>query len=215
MSKNKLAAIIIVCTIAIIAAIVLISVKPWERTYTLSVSVNPLQAGSVSPSGGKYESGDRVTIIAIPASGYTFHYWGGAASGFAYIVTITMNSDKAITAYFKSTDDSQGTKELPPGSISWSEAKYHIGERTTVCGPVVDATWASGSNGKPTFLNLGKSYPDPDRFTVVIWIQNRGNFPQAPEDYYLGKTICVTGLIMEYEGITEIEVEYPAEIQEP
>ena len=111
---------------------------------------------------------------------------------------------------------------LPPASyptdaISWHEAKDHIGERTTVCGPVVDATWASGSNGKPTFLNLGKPYPDPDRFTVVIWIQYRSNFAQAPESYYLGKTICVTGLLVPYDDIAEIEVKYPSEIeiQEP
>ena len=216
MSKNKLAAIIAVCTVAIIVAIVLFSIKPWERTYTLSVSVNPSQAGSVSPAGGEYDAGQRVMLTASPASGYTFDYWGGAASGSSNnIVLITMNSDKTITAYFEPLNNSQGPKELPPGSISWDEAKYHIGERTTVCGPVVDATWASGSNGKPTFLNLGKPYPDPDRFTVVIWIQYRSNFPQAPEEYYLGKTICVTGLIDEYKGIPQIEVKYPSEIQEP
>jgi len=214
MSKNKLAAIIVVCTIAIIVAIILFSIKPWERTYTLSVSVNPSQAGSVSPVGGEYESGEQVTLTASPASGYTFDYWYGAASGSSNTVTITMNSDKTITAYFELADSSQSSKE-PAGSIDWHEAKNYVGERATVCGPVVDATWASSSNGKPTFLNIGNPYPAPDRFTVVIWIQNRGNFPQAPEDYYLGKTICVTGLITEYDGIPEIEVSYPSEIQDP
>lgn len=101
-----------------------------------------------------------------------------------------------------------------PTGVSWDEAKHHIGERTTVCGPVVDSMWASGSKGKPTFLNIGKPYPDPNRFTVVIWIQNRGKFPQPPEDYYLGKTICVTGLIDEYKGIPQIEVKDPSQIQE-
>ena len=99
--------------------------------------------------------------------------------------------------------------------MAWHEAKYHIGETTTVCGPVVDATWASGSNDKPTFLNLGNPYPDPDRFTVGIWIENRSNFAQAPEDYHLGKTICVTGLIIEYKGSPEIEAKCPSEIQDP
>ena len=28
---------------------------------------------------------------------------------------------------------------LPSGAISWTEAKHHIGDVTTVCGPVVDA----------------------------------------------------------------------------
>jgi len=108
-----------------------------------------------------------------------------------------------------------GEKELPSNAISWNEAKYHIGDRTTVCGTVVDTHWASGSSGKPTFLNIGKSYPDPDRFTVVIWIDCRANFPQAPEAYYLGKTICITGLITEYEGVAQIEVCYPSQIQDP
>ena len=40
-----------------------------------------LKAGSVSPSGGEYESGLQITLTATPASGYTFDYWDGAASG--------------------------------------------------------------------------------------------------------------------------------------
>ena len=105
------------------------------------------------------------------------------------------------------------TTPTPPSALAWSEAKYHIGERTTVFGPVVDTRWASGSKGKPTFLNIGKPYPDPERFTVVIWIQNRSKFPDPPEDYYLGKTIYVTGLITEYKGIPQIEVTDPTQIQ--
>ncbi len=98
--------------------------------------------------------------------------------------------------------------------ISWDEAKYHIGERTTICGPVVDTHYASTSSGQPTFLNLGKGYPDLDRFTVVIWGRNRYNFPLAPESYYYGKNICVTGLITEYQGAAQIEVSTPSQIQE-
>jgi len=103
---------------------------------------------------------------------------------------------------------------IPSQAIPWDEAKYHIAERTTVYGAVVDTHWASGSKGKPTFLNIGKPYPDPDRFTVVIWVDYRANFPQAPEVYYLGKTIYVTGLITEYNGIPQIEVKDPSQIQE-
>ena len=105
-------------------------------------------------------------------------------------------------------------KELPSYAIAWDEAKYRIGERTTVCGSVVSTKWASGSKGKPTFLNIGKPYPDPDRFTVVIWIDYRANFPSPPEVYYEGKAICVTGLIIEYEGVPEIEVKDPSQIQD-
>ncbi len=98
MSKKKLAAIIIACTIAIIVIVVIAAPTP---TYTLSVSVYPPEAGSVSPSGGEYESGLQITLTASPASNYTFDYWALGASGSSNTVTITMNSDKTIGAYFK------------------------------------------------------------------------------------------------------------------
>ena len=98
MSRGKLAGIIVACTIAIIVIAALVIPPP---TYTLSVSINPPQAGSVSPSDGEYESGLQITLTAIPASGYTFDYWDGAAAGSSNTVTITMDSDKTITAHFK------------------------------------------------------------------------------------------------------------------
>ena len=97
--------------------------------------------------------------------------------------------------------------------IQWHEARNHIGERITVCGPVVSTKWASASNGSPTFLNIGNAYPDINRFTVIIWKDYRENFKVLPETYYQGKTICVTGLIIDYEGVPEIEVRSQDEIE--
>lgn len=74
-----------------------------QQTYTLSVSVSPLGAGSVSPSGGQYEPGVQVTLTATPASGYTFDYWNGDASGSSASITITMDSDKSVIARFADT----------------------------------------------------------------------------------------------------------------
>lgn len=106
MSKKRLEEIIVACTIAIIVAIVLIQVKPWEGTpstdtYTLTTIVSPSETGSVSPSGSEYESGDQVTLTASPASGYTFDHWSGDASDTSPTIVITMDSDKDIIAYFE------------------------------------------------------------------------------------------------------------------
>ena len=101
-----------------------------------------------------------------------------------------------------------------PEPIPWDQAKYHIGERLTVYGPVASTKWATSSKGQPTFLNLGNPHPNTNRFTVVIWIENRSNFPFAPENQYAGKTISVTGLIIDYEGVPEIEATSPSQIQE-
>ena len=94
------------------------------------------------------------------------------------------------------------------------EARDHIGQRTIVSGTVVGTNYASGSSGQPTSLNMCYDYPNPNRFTVVIWGRDRDKFPPSPEDYYLGKTIYVWGLIQLYEGVPGIEVTSPSQILE-
>ena len=89
--------------------------------------------------------------------------------------------------------------------IRWDQAKSYVGQHKTVCGPVVDTSYPGGISGQPTFLNLGKSYPNSARFTVVIWGRNRANFPAQPEAYYLWENICVEGVIELYEGVAQIE----------
>ena len=74
------------------------------------------------------------------------------------------------------------TPEACPGAIAWDPATAHVGQIVTVRGPVMDGTFAWESRGQPTFLNLGLGYPDPARFSVVIWIPNRANFPAPPEE---------------------------------
>ncbi len=96
--------------------------------------------------------------------------------------------------------------------VSWSEAKNYIGKTVKICGIVTSTHWASASKGKPSFLNMGKPYPDPARFTIIIWGSNRDKFAQPPETLYEGKTICVTGFITLYNGMTEVEVKSPAQI---
>jgi len=99
-------------------------------------------------------------------------------------------------------------------TVNWSEAVNYIGQRVTVCGPVVSTNYLDRSWGKPTFLNIGKPHPDPKRFTVVIWGKYRDNFPSSPEVYYRERTICVSGLVTEYKGVPEIEARSPSQIYE-
>ncbi len=70
-------------------------------TYTLTTRISPLGSGSVSPSSGTYKQGTSLTLTATTTSGYLFDHWGGDAFGTSPSVTITMNSDKDVTAYFK------------------------------------------------------------------------------------------------------------------
>ena len=104
------------------------------------------------------------------------------------------------------------TSSCKIGAISWQDAAKHAGSTATVEGPVVGTEYASSSNGKPTFLNVGKPYPDPARFTVVIWGEDRGAFPKAPESLYKGKDICVSGVVQMYRGSPQIVVDSPDHI---
>jgi hypothetical protein len=118
-SKKKPAGIIAACTIATIAAIVLISVKPWVPTHTLSVTVSPLGAGSVSPSSGKYKSGAQLTLTASSVSGYYFDDWSGSASGTTTNIAVIMDSDKSITANFATTPQPKFTTPGTGAAVGW------------------------------------------------------------------------------------------------
>jgi hypothetical protein len=98
----------------------------------------------------------------------------------------------------------------PPIKIKTTEASDHVGQVATVCGPVISKHTAEESNGKPTFVNFDRPYPNQG-FTAVIWGTDSpavGDFPEAGN-------VCVTGTIATYRGSPEIVVHdskswYPA-----
>jgi len=59
--------------------------------------------GEISPDEGTFSDGSGLTITAIPESGWKFDHWGGQASGSTNPITITMDIDKTIYAYFVET----------------------------------------------------------------------------------------------------------------
>lgn len=70
------------------------------KQYALTTASNPTIGGSVTGSG-TYDSGQVVSVVATPASGYTFLNWSGDASGTSLSTTITMSADKSATANFQ------------------------------------------------------------------------------------------------------------------
>ncbi len=73
---------------------------PVVQTYTLTTSVNPSGAGSISPSGGEYDAGSSVSLSATANSGYVFDYWSGDSNATGPNIQITMNSDMNLIANF-------------------------------------------------------------------------------------------------------------------
>jgi uncharacterized repeat protein (TIGR02543 family) len=101
MLKRKYAYLFVIASLVLLLSLVGLTGCPGGQTYTLTTNVSPPGAGSVSPSGGDYDSGMSVTLTATPASGYTFDHWGGSATGTNPTTTLIMNSDKSVTAYFE------------------------------------------------------------------------------------------------------------------
>jgi hypothetical protein len=169
MSRSKLIGIIIACIAVVVVVVAIVSRPP--TTYTLSVAVSPSGAGSVSPSGGQYEAGAQVTLTATPAGGHTIDHWGGSASGTASTITITMDSDKQITAYFglETTPEfidvspSDVINAIYENSLTSQQrqdiSKGYVGKRVRWTGKLGEI-WSVSTY--PGFQTVGSGTSDPD-----------------------------------------------------
>ena len=61
------------------------------------------------------------------------------------------------------------------GAAPWQHAGALVGHVATLRGPVRSTNYASYSNGSPTFLDIGRPYPN-EGLSIVIWIENRSAF---------------------------------------
>lgn len=95
--------------------------------------------------------------------------------------------------------------------ISAEQARQHIGETNTVCGLVAGARYMDKAKTKPTLLNFDRPFPD-HTFSVMIPDVDRAKFKGPPEMVFSGKTVCVTGMIIDFRGKPEIVVEDPTQI---
>lgn len=99
----------------------------------LNISISPPAGGSVIPGSGFYMKGSLVTLRALPSPGYIFSGWGGDASGYAEEITVVMDSDRNIAAYFslapeQSTTPAGGTNFSPLAPGLTPPAEDHSGE---------------------------------------------------------------------------------------
>jgi uncharacterized repeat protein (TIGR02543 family) len=93
------------------------TVSPLPR-FTLNASATN---GSITlfPTGGVYESGQEVTIIAEPIAGFAFNGWTGLPANTPRITTVIMDGNRTISASFTgsytvTTSAVNGTVTLNP-----------------------------------------------------------------------------------------------------
>ena len=94
--------------------------------------------------------------------------------------------------------------------IATKDAASHINETVTVCDKVFSTKLISASN--MTFLDLGGFHPN-QLITIVIKGEDRSKFKNAPDEYYKGKNVCITGTVIDYKGKPEIIVSDSTQIK--
>ena len=85
-------------------------------TYTLTVSAS--EGGTVNNTGGTYNENSNVSITATADAGYEFTSWSGDASGTDNPLTVSMNSNKTITANFIRTQYTLSVGKIGEGTIT-------------------------------------------------------------------------------------------------
>jgi uncharacterized repeat protein (TIGR02543 family) len=69
-------------------------------SYMLTVNTTGSGSVALNPPGGVYNAGTNVTLTATAASGYQFSGWSGDLTGSTNPATITMGTNKNVTANF-------------------------------------------------------------------------------------------------------------------
>ena len=74
------------------------------EVFTLTITSNPTEGGTITPSSSEYEEGTMVTLKANTNTHYEFDKWSGSSNSSESTLTITMNSNKNIIGNFKLMD---------------------------------------------------------------------------------------------------------------
>lgn len=103
--------------------------------------------------------------------------------------------------------------EACPGAINWSEVKDRVGETITTAGPITRVTYKPEVNGSPTWIEVGTSFPDPKRLTLLIWENNLSEFENLLAGSVIHKMACITGEATQYRGNVQIQLQNAAQLQ--
>jgi len=103
-----------------------------ELPHSLTISVNGNGTTDPAPGTHTYAAGTVVNITANPGTGWRFDGWSGdVAEPTSARTTVTMNSDKMVTANFSKASQDFGpfTFSISTGSGFWNISSIKAGDR--------------------------------------------------------------------------------------
>lgn len=167
-----------------------------ERTFTVVIFASDYAAFSQPPEDMYWRKKVRVT---------------GQIKPYQDKLEIIVESPDAIEIVgdlLLASRNGQPAATVPAGGVvDWQDAGQYLGQRLTVEGDVVRVH----NSGKAAFLNFAEQYQG--KFSVVIFAADFDQWPQPPDQVYLGQRVRVSGKIKEYKGAPEMIVESPEQIE--
>jgi hypothetical protein len=185
MLKRKRVLLVVIASLVLILSLSLMGIDGCTKTYTLVTNVSPAGGGSVSPSSGQYDDGAVITLVAIPASGYNFAYWSGSASGSNPSVTIVMNANMNVTAFFEAAPEYTLTTNVSPaggGSVSPSGGQYPEGTAVTLTATPAGGYnfdhWSGGADGSNpnTTVTMNSNMSVTANFAPIVTVLFQDDF---------------------------------------
>ena len=174
-----------------------------QARYTLTVIVEG--QGRVSPNGGTYQPGTRVTLTASPASGWKFASW--STGSHSLTTTIIMDSDKTITASFVKeaaviytlTVNIEGN-----GAVNPNGGKFEKGTVVTLTATPAEGwnftKWSTGVTSPTTTVKMDGDktitafFTEKQKYKLTVNITGQGTVSLDPPGgmYYAGTQVTLT-----------------------
>jgi len=95
----------------------------------------------------------------------------------------------------------------------WRDALRLRGQTVAIAGPVAAVTYREDVRGRPTWIDIGGSFPDRDRLVLVIWGDDQAALSSTVGRVRPGQTVCAHGLVGEYRGVSQIEISSPNQMR--
>lgn len=102
--------------------------------------------------------------------------------------------------------------DLPPKYFNTVQAKIYVDNYRdiSICGKIVSTKVSRNGH---IFMNVDKSFPN-QIFTICIWKKNHSNFSYDIIKQWEGKTVCVTGNVIEFSGTPTMILDKENQIKE-
>jgi uncharacterized repeat protein (TIGR02543 family) len=160
--------------------------------YTLTITTTGSGSVTKNPNQATYTYGQVVTLTAVPSSGWAFSSWTGDLSGNQNPKTITMNSNKAVTAHFNDamapqmsgiTRTTSNPLDTNP-SFGWVNVSCTITDNVgvsqvllrihTPSGSWNNVTMTTGSSNK-YYYRTTTTFSPVGNYTYTIWTKDTSN----------------------------------------